>query len=291
MNNKYGFIKKHCKRIMNICKYSFCVSVTILTFCVMFINDEFILKKEEDFVKLNWLLNIDKDYKPFFYKLFFFIFIFLIFAIGLTFYYALRIKRKINGIDYSVEIRYSDVFSIKNCIPVVNSDECFTSKLGDAPGDIKPSSTFGQYLLKHQDLDMLKIIKKNQIKPEDTRSKFKNQVCYKPGTILYNDDALILAFARLDNNGCAEFKSLEDYMNCLSYMWQEIKSKHGDRNVAISVLGSGRTKICGVALSKQEILDYLILSYKLSYYKLQRNYKLIICCDRDSISLDNIRII
>ena len=74
-------------------------------------------------------------------------------------------------------------------------------------------------------------------------------------------------------------------------MWQEIRAKHGDRDVAISVLGSGRTTINGASLSKQDILDYFILSYKLSLHKLQRNYKLIICCERGKISLDNIKVI
>lgn len=291
MNRIFNFFKKYWNRIKKIIKYSAITTTSIFTFGLIFISDELILNKEKDFIKCDWMLKIDSTYKPLFYKSMIFICIFLILLIGFTIYYVFRFKIKISGNDYLIEIRYGDIFKIKNSIPVVHSDECLSSHLGEAPGDIKRSSIYGQYLQCHENLNILEIIAKNNVKPERARSKYNNQQCYRLGTILYNEDALILAFARLNKDGCAEFDSLEDYMNCLSYMWQEIRAKHGDKDVAISVLGSGRTKINGVSLSKQEIFDYFILSYKISLNKLQRNYKLIICCEREEISLDNIKVI
>lgn len=289
MNRGLVFFEKYWNRIKKIIKYSLFASTSILTFILIFVSDEMIIDKEKDFIRIDWMLKIENTYKPLFYKLLCFIIIFILIVFGYVIFYVARHKVKIRGNDYYVEIRYSDLFDIKNSIPVVNSDECFSSKLGDAPGEIKVSSIYGQYLLKNPSLDIDEIINKNDIRPERSHSDYNNQKCYTPGTILYNSDALILAFARLDKNGCAKFHSLEDYMSCLSYMWQEIRSKHGDKDVAIPILGSGRTKIDGVSLSKQEILDYFILSYKLSCYKLQRNYKLIICCNRGEVLLDNIK--
>ena len=285
------FFKRYFIRIKKILKYSFLSSTSVLTFCLIFISDDLILNIEEKVIKVDWMLKIGKEYKPLFYKSIFFIFVFLVTSIIFILYYLLRKRIIIKDKNYTVEIKYGDLFDIKNCIPVVNSDECFTSKIGNAQGDIKKSSVYGQYLSKHRELNILNLIKSNGIKPERGRSKYKNQVCYKPGTILCNDDALILAFARLDEDGCAMFESLDDYMSTLSFMWKEIKSKHGDTNVAIPLLGSGRTTINGVKLSRQEILDYFILSYKMSQYKLQRDYKLIICCYKSEIVFDNISVI
>lgn len=278
-------------RIFKIIKNSFFVSTSILTFFLIFISDELILKKEKD-IKIEWLKWIhtkSDDIKPLLYKLVCFLIIFVLLAlINFLYYYVIRRKVKVKGKDYNIEIRYGDIFKCKNCLPVVNSDECFSSNVGVNPGDIKKKSVFGQYLLLHKDLNINTLINSNKIKHEKAHSKYNNKICYKPGTVLNNKDALIVAFARLDEDGNAFFNSLEDYFNCLLFMWKQIKP-YGDKDIVIPVLGSGRTTIKGVSLTKQEILDYFIMSYMLSCNKKQRDNRLIICCNKKDISLDKIK--
>lgn len=75
-------------------------------------------------------------------------------------------------------------------------------------------------------------------------------------------------------------------------MWEELHKYYNQQDISISILGSGQTYIddnSGTSLSQQELLDIIILSYKLSPHKIKYPHKLrIICRKSDGFSLNEI---
>lgn len=200
-----------------------------------------------------------------------------------------RKKVIIKGKDYIIEVKYGDINEEKNCKKVINFDECYTDEIGQNIYQIKPTSICGQYLLKHQNLNIKELIRKNKINKSINNSKFKNKTRYDSGTIVPNGDDLLMAFAKLDERGAGKFFSYQEYLDCLSNLWKEINMYYGQKDVCIPILGSGLTRINDASLSQQELLTKIILSYKLSPYKIKKPYKLrIICKKNDEFSLNKI---
>ena len=101
-----------------------------------------------------------------------------------------------------------------------------------------------------------------------------------------------MAFAPLDENGRGVFSSRDDYLACLCRLWKEIDKYYGQKDVCIPLLGAGITRFdnaSGASYSPQELLDIIILSYKLSSHKIKSPQKLRIICKRsNNFSLDKI---
>lgn len=204
-------------------------------------------------------------------------------------YMWLRRKITVKGKNYIIQVEYGDLNKTKKCKRVINFDECFTTAIGEAPSEIKPGSVCGQYLLKNSKLDIDRLINNANLKPAKTNSKFKNKVRYNSGMIVPNGDDLLMAFARLDKDGKGAFFSYQEFLECLSTLWEEIDKYYAQKDVCIPILGSGLTRINGNSLTQQELLDIIIMSYKLSTYKIKKPYKLrIICKKNDEFSLNKI---
>ena len=98
-----------------------------------------------------------------------------------------------------------------------------------------------------------------------------------------------MAFAKLDEDGRGQFFSRDEYLDCLSILWNEIDKYYGQNDVCIPVLGAGLTRIGDKILTQQELLDIIIASYKLSSHKLKLPCQLHIVCKRnDNFSLNKI---
>lgn len=69
--------------------------------------------------------------------------IWVVTAIGYCIYKAMRRSVKIKGDNYTIEIKYGDIFKEKNCKTVINFDECYTTKIGNKPCEIKAGSICG----------------------------------------------------------------------------------------------------------------------------------------------------
>lgn len=189
-------------------------------------------------------------------------------------------KKKVSLIwdDYKVIIEYGNLIEVKDGMKVISFDECFTSKIGDAPNEIKETSVCGQYLIKNKDIIIDDIIQEARIKPLRGKSAYRGLTKYEPGTsVLFNGD-LLMAFAKLDENGRA-YMSYEDYLKCLNKMWEEVNNYHGTRDVYIPVLGSLLTQF-DKSLTQQQLVDTILDSYRLSPYKLKNPFKLHIVCKR-----------
>lgn len=217
-----------------------------------------------------------------------FIIVFILMIIVRVLYLKFRKNINIKGHNYSICIKYGNIFKIRKCKRVIPFDECFTTTVGNKPCDINPNSICGQYLEKNPMIDVQSLINEVSLSPRKGKSKYQGKECYTSGKLVPNGDDLLLAFAKLDKGGLGRM-SREEYIECLSVLWEEIDKYYGQKDVCIPVLGSGVTRIDGTSYTQQELLDMIIYSYKLSSHKIKLPYKLyIICKKKDEFSLNKI---
>ena len=209
--------------------------------------------------------------------------VWVITAVGYKIYLHLKNKICIKGNNYKITVEYGDLLKTKKCKRVINFDECFSTNVGNAPADIKPTSICGQYLTANTNLNMQSLISNSQLKPLNAKSKYQQKERYESGRIIPNGNDLLLAFAKLDKNGAGRL-TRDEYLECLSILWEEIDMYYGQQDVCIPILGAGLTRIAGssgASISQQELLNMMIWSYKLSSHKIKLPYKLRIICRRD----------
>ena len=205
--------------------------------------------------------------------------------------YVINIRRKsirIKGNNYSIDIEYGDLFHMNTCKKVIPFDECFTTSVGNSPSDINPGSICGQYLLNNAIPEMQALIDNAQLKPAKGKSKYQNKIRYESGKLVPNGDYLLMAFAKLDKDGLGRM-SRDEFLECLSTLWKEIDKYYGQKDVCIPILGSGVTRMDGESLTQQELLDIIIISYKLSANKIKAPCRLhIVCKKQENFSLNKI---
>ena len=213
-------------------------------------------------------------------------------AILLSCGYSCIRKKTIKGNNYSIVVEYGNLLKKKNCQRLINFDECFTTTVGTGTADIKKESICGQYLIQNPNLNIQALIATSGVKPCRRKSKYNNFICYEPGTIVANGDDLLMAFTRLESNGKSMKFTVEEYLKCLRLMWKEIDNNYNYKDVYIPVLGSGIARFengISQSIPKQELVDLMISSYKLSQHKLKNENSLHIVCRRsDDFSIDKI---
>ena len=217
--------------------------------------------------------------------------VWFIVAFGYKAYLLLRNKVSIKGNNYKITVEYGDLLKMKKCKRVINFDECFSTHVGTAPADIKPTSICGQYLIANPNLNIQLLLSNSHLKPLKSKSKYQGKERYESGRIVPNGDELLLAFAKLDKSGAGRL-TRDEYLECLSILWEEINIHYGQQDVCIPILGAGLTRFdggSGASIPQQELLDMIIWSYKLSSHKIKSPRKLRIICRRDQeFSLDKI---
>lgn len=179
-----------------------------------------------------------------------------------------RTSRTFKGRNYNIKVKYGDLLKKKGC-RVISFDECYTTKVGTDPADIKASSICGQYLLRYPIEDMQSLINAEGLKPERKGSEYKGQKRYKSGSLVSRDNDLLMAFARLDKDGKGFFASRAEYLESLNELWAELDKHYTQKDVFIPVLGAGVTRIGDVSPTQQELVDMIIYSYKLSQHKIK----------------------
>lgn len=202
--------------------------------------------------------------------------VWFIVAFGYKAYLLLRNKVSIKGNNYKITVEYGDLLKMKKCKRVINFDECFSTHVGTAPADIKPTSICGQYLIANPNLNIQSLLSNSQLKPLNTKSKYQSKERYESGRIVPNGDDLLLAFAKLDKSGAGRL-TRDEYLECLSILWEEINIHYGQQDVCIPILGAGLTRFdggSGASIPQQELLDMIIWSYKLSSHKIKSPRKL-----------------
>lgn len=222
-----------------------------------------------------------------------FLVIFVMTSVAYTIYLKYNKCITIKGDNYLIQVEYGDIHKEdEGCKRVINFDECFTTQVGEKIADINPSSICGQYLMKHPNLDIQKLIADANIKPAQRKSKYQKNICYDSGTIVPNGDDLLMAFAKLDEKGKGRFFSRDEYLLCLELLWKELENHYSQKDVCVPILGAGTTSFdggAGASISQQDLLDMMIWSYKLSSHKIKSPHKLrIICKKNKGFSINNI---
>lgn len=264
-------------------------SFALITGIFMFVPEKYFQSEhwvtEETLQKYTWIAHVDAEViNTVLARLRCFI---IVLGISALFYLILLLIRQhvtIKGDNYTIRVEYGNILKTKKCKRVINFDECFTTKVGTGIADIKPMSICGQYLLAHPDLNMQQLIESAKISPAQTCSKYQSKIRYRSGTIVPNDDDLLMAFAKLDARGKGRFFSRDEYVECLDYLWKEIANYYGEKDVCIPILGAGTTVIdggSGASISQQDLLNMIIWSYKLSSHKIKAPHKLRIICKKN----------
>lgn len=189
---------------------------------------------------------------------------------------------------FKIKLEYGDIFNKKDCKKVISFDECFTTEIGEAPHEIKKNSICGQFLLNKRCAKVRgfihKYIEDNHLPHSPRSSKYNGKACFESGTIIPMNDFLLLAFAKLDNDGLARM-TREEYLDSLKVLWKEIDKHHAQSDVAIPVLGSGITRFHDELLNQQQLVDIIIASYKLHSYKMKDHTLHIVCQKKEDFSL------
>lgn len=209
------------------------------------------------------------------------VFVIVVILVLLIYMVCIHIIKSIKIIekDYDIIVEYGDILSMENCKKIIPFDECFTTDVGEKPAQIKPSSICGQYISKKPNINMSQIIENADVIPSKTKSKYKHKVKYESGTIIPNEDDLLMAFAKLDKDGCG-YMTYDEYLDCLTLLWKEINKYYACKDVCVPILGSGITRFKGATPSQQELLNIMITSYKLSSWKIKRPYHIRFICKK-----------
>lgn len=209
-----------------------------------------------------------------------FIAVVIIYAIGR----CLRCQKTIKSSNYSICIEYGDLLKKKGK-KVIAFDECFTTEIGETAPYIKSDSVCGQFLKKHSANDVQQEIESANLRQALSRSHFQNKISYEIGQLVpYNEEFLLMPFAKLDESGLGYIPTREDYLNGLALLWKGIDENYGTSDVYVTILGSGRTRMFDERLTSQDLLDMMIFSYMLSDHKIKSPYKLHIVCRKMMVS-------
>ncbi len=260
-----------------ICSYTFAVTTGSFAFIP---EESFSLLISWSFLPSYWNETVN--------KILFLILVGLLISIAMCLWQNFRRKITLKGQNYKITIRYGDIFELSSCKKVISFDECFNTEIGNAPHEIKPSSICGQFLQRFPNIDVNSLLSEYQLKPQRKLSEFGNKECYKLGTIIPNNEYLLMAFGKLNKDGRATMER-EEYLAALSALWKEIDKYDTQSDVAIPVLGAGITRFKGELLTQQQLIDIIIASYKISPYKIKLPNSLhIICKEREDFCLDKI---
>ncbi len=260
-------------------KLSLTWAVSIITFVFMFLPEDL-------FKTVKMLPNALDEVNIIVNRIVFFLAVLVMTCIVIGLFYLMRNRVRIIGRDYVIEVIYGDIFKQKKCKKIIPFDECFTAIVGNAPADINPASICGQYLRTNSSIDIESLLSQSDLTPKG-KSKFAGKDRYESGRILLNDEFLLMAFVKLDKEGRG-LMTYSEYIDALTVLWEEIDKYYGQKDVCIPVLGSGTTRFKDITLTKQELLDTIIASYKLTRFKIHKPNKLIITCRREDISLNKI---
>lgn len=183
--------------------------------------------------------------------------------------YANRLQAKVLKINGTkVTIKYSDLFSEAGN-KIIAFNEYFDTTVDDKI--ISETSLNGQYINGHvQDIDELNnkissdLRLKNAIVEANVNRAYGGKTTkYRLGSICPVDDFFLLAFTHFDDDNRA-FISLEDYISCLMHMWSELDVVYAGKPIVFPLLGNGITRFNNAEVKPQDLLKYIIMTFKIS---------------------------
>ncbi len=189
-----------------------------------------------------------------------------------------------------INIIEGDIFKQPD-LKVIPFNEYFDTVVDDVV--ISSNTLHGQYILNYiDDVNELnrKISNDKRLRKlhtiVDNKREYGKKVKYPLGTIYKNGEYLLLAFSMFDEENRA-YLNKRDIIKCLLNMWNEIDILYSGYSINLPLLGTGITRFHGLNLSEQELLEILIISFKLSGLTLKKGTNINIVIYGDSVNKIN----
>lgn len=178
-----------------------------------------------------------------------------------------HITLRIKNTKLIVEV--GDLLSYEHrALKIIPVNEYFDTKVDDVI--IARNTLHGQFIEKYytKQIETLdeKISEKLFNKQGVTNPSRQNgkKVKYPLGTLVELDNNyVLLAFSKFDDDNRA-YLSMEEFFVCLLSMWDNLNISYANRNIVVPMMGTGILRLGYGSLSKQEILEIMIYSLKLS---------------------------
>lgn len=172
-------------------------------------------------------------------------------------------------------VKSGDIFKEHEGFKVIGANEYFDTSIGD--GVVHPPTLLGKYIEKNysateslKDLDT-RIANATRLKHFSlglnvTRTTGKKRQ-YKLGSIFVDRDYLLTAFSRVDDcNRCC--LSIVDYMMFLFCFWEQLETCYSGKSITMPLLGAGMTKFKDSVIGDRQLLELILLTFKLSQIKI-----------------------
>lgn len=203
-------------------------------------------------------------------------------------------KLKINSSD--VTIKYGDLFT-ENGFKVIAFNEYFDTQVDNKV--ITESSLNGIFINEHSGgASTVDNAISNEIRLRKNIDKYNvprpyggKSIKYKLGSICQYNEFFLLALSHFDDDNKA-YISVEDYISCLMHMWNELDIFYAGRPIVLPLLGSGITRFNNSDITPQELLKYILITFKVSKVKLNNTSSLTIVLSdkvRDEVNLFDIQ--
>lgn len=177
----------------------------------------------------------------------------------------------ING--FKVNIIFGDIF-LQDGLKVIPFNEHFDTQVDGII--VTPTSLNGIYLDRYCEIKDRIEDEISKIKPIGQKKRVNGRKDkYKLGTICKVDEYLLMALTNFDNENRANLDR-KKYFDCMMNFWNELDVIHGGYPVSIPLLGSGITRFNDGYISKQELLNLILYSLKLSRFQIPADSQLTI---------------
>lgn len=188
-----------------------------------------------------------------------------------------EVHLKINGTKIIIEI--GDIFELlgkdddarKKEICVIPANDYFDVIVDNRI--VSETTLHGQYIRKliaMDKLDMLnKKIEEDEIlnalgnKQENLNREKGKKISYKIGSLVEFESYILAAFTKFDINNKA-YLSAEEYTSFWVRFWENIDQIYAGRTINLPLIGAGITRFRNGKPSKQELLETMLWSLKIS---------------------------
>ena len=174
---------------------------------------------------------------------------------------------KVNGTEFI--IRVGDIFEQTDAWKVIPCNEYYDIIVDGRI--VSPKSIHGQYLNMLTENDRQRLIDEIQMNPRMKQSirwvnserARGNKIAYRLGSVYPKANFLLLAFTQFDKDDRA-YLTNELLWACLLNMWNEMDILHSGESICFPLMGTGLTRLKNFKLTEQQLLEVLIMSYRLS---------------------------
>lgn len=193
---------------------------------------------------------------------------------------------KIEGTE--VNIKVGDIF-LEPDLKVIAFNEYFDTLVDDVI--IAESSVNGKFIRGHLDVpvkELDRLIARHRFEPSEIGDQNKDRAVgkkqrYNLGTIYRHKDFLLVAFAKFDDANRATL-TMPEYLEFLMNFWDRVNKVYAGKSVAVTIFGSGITRIKGHRLiSDEELLKIMLWTFRLSEMRFKHPAKLTIVVHESKI--------